>query len=410
MNIFLKMAWRNIWRNKTRTFLTACVVFIAVVLSILMTSEQYGLYDKMIDNVIEITGHLQVQNKEYWGNKSINNAVPTDSALIGKIRKLPEVTGVTSHLESFALASYREMTKGVMVVGVVPSDEDEFSKLRKKLSQSSDSVRNYLTDADEGVLLGEKLANYLKVGINDTLVLISQGYHGISAAGLFPIRGFIKLPSIEMESSIVYMSLPAAQKFYGAAGWGTSILVKAENRDQIKQLQHQVESLLSSDNCVKTWEELQPEIVQMIDSDISSGYIMKGIFYMIIGFIIFSTLVMMMYERRREFGIMLAMGLQKFRLSVIVFFEILMISVMGTFAGLGIGYLITWLLNQHPIPLTGEMAKMMEEYGFEPVIFFSKGIDIFYWQPVVVFGITLFLYIFPLITIRRLKIVKSIRG
>ena len=69
MNIFLKMAWRNIWRNKTRTFLTACVVFIAVVLSILMTSEQYGLYDKMIDNVIEITGHLQVQNKEYWGNK-----------------------------------------------------------------------------------------------------------------------------------------------------------------------------------------------------------------------------------------------------------------------------------------------------------------------------------------------------
>jgi ABC-type antimicrobial peptide transport system permease subunit len=107
---------------------------------------------------------------------------------------------------------------------------------------------------------------------------------------------------------------------------------------------------------------------------------------------------------------MLAMGLQKFRLSVIVFFEILMISVMGTFAGLGVGYLITWLLNQHPIPLTGEMAKMMEEYGFEPVIFFSKGIDIFYWQPVVVFGITLFLYIFPLITIRRLKIVKSIRG
>ena len=375
-----------------------------------MTSEQYGLYDKMIDNVIEITGHLQVQNKEYWGNKSINNAVSTDSTLIGKIKKLPDVEGVTSHLESFALASYREMTKGVMVIGVVPSEEDEFSRLRKKLSKPTDSVRNYLTDTDEGVLLGEKLANYLKVGINDTLVLISQGYHGISAAGLFPIRGFIKLPSIEMESSIVYMSLQAAQKFYGAADWGTSILVKAKNRGKIKQLKSQVERLLQPDNCVKTWEELQPEIVQMIDSDISSGYIMKGIFYMIIGFIIFSTLVMMMYERRREFGIMLAMGLQKFRLSVIVLIEIIMISVMGTFAGLGIGYLVTWLLNQNPIPLTGEMAKMMEEYGFEPVIFFSKGVDIFYWQPVVVFGITLFLYIFPLITIRRLKIVKAIRG
>jgi ABC-type lipoprotein release transport system permease subunit len=302
------------------------------------------------------------------------------------------------------------MTKGVMVIGIVPSEEDGFSQLRKKLTRQTNSSDNYLTDNDEGVLIGEKLANYLKVGIKDTLVLISQGYHGISAAGLFPVRGFIRFPSAEMEGSIVYMSLQSAQKFYGAPDWGTSILVKTDSQDHIDLVRKQIETILPPEYCVKSWRELQPEIVQMIDSDVSSGYFMKGIFYMIITFIIFSTLVMMMYERRREFGIMHAMGLQKFRLSVVVFAELLMISLLGTFAGLTIGYLVTYQLNQHPIPLQGDMAKMMEEYGFEPVIFFSKSIDIFYWQPVVVFCITIFLYIFPLITIKKLKIIKAIHG
>jgi ABC-type lipoprotein release transport system permease subunit len=404
------MAWRNIWRNKSRTLLTASVVFITVILSIIMTSEQYGIYDKMIDNVIDVTGHLQIQNKAFWENKSINDAVSMDTALIDKIKKTDGIAGVTAHIESFALASYREMTKGAMVIGVVPSEEDGFSNIRKKLDKRTNTSDNYLKDNDEGVLLGEKLAGFLKVGVNDTLVLISQGYHGISAAGLFPVRGFVKLPSIELESSIIYMSLHAAQKFYGASDLGTSILLKIENKDDLNQMRNKIAGILPGDYCIKDWRELQVEIVQMIDSDKYSGYFMKGIFYMIITFIIFSTLVMMMYERRREFGIIHAMGLQKCGLSFVIFIELVLISFLGTILGLGFGYLITAYLNQNPIPLQGEMAMMMEEYGFEPIIFFSKSWDIFYWQPVIVFSITIILFIFPLITIRNLKIIKAIRG
>jgi lipoprotein-releasing system permease protein len=409
MNFFLKIAWRNIWRNKTRTLLTTCVIFITVVLSIIMTSEQYGIYDKMIDNVIGVTGHLQIQNKAFWENKSINDAVSTDTALIGKIQKLNGIAGLTAHMESFALASYRDMTKGVLVIGVVPSEEDGFSNIRKKLDKRTNAPDNYLKDNDEGVLLGEKLAGFLKVGVNDTLVLISQGYHGISAAGLFPVRGFIKLPSIELESSIIYMSLLTAQKFYGASDLGTSILLKIENKDNLNQLKDKIAGILPSEYCIKDWRELQVEIVQMIDSDKFSGYFMKGIFYMIITFLIFSTLVMMMYERRREFGIIHAMGLQKFRLSLVIFIELIIICFLGTILGMVFGYLVTVYLNQNPIPLQGEMAMMMEEYGFEPVIFFSKSWDIFYWQPVIVFSITILLFIFPLITIRNLNIIKAIR-
>ena len=116
MNSILKLAWRNIWRNKIRTLLTASVAFISVLLSILITSEQYGMYDKMISNAIDLTGHLQIQDKKYGETKSINQCIPLDSGLISRIRKIEHVQSVTSRLESFALASYGEMTKGVMVM------------------------------------------------------------------------------------------------------------------------------------------------------------------------------------------------------------------------------------------------------------------------------------------------------
>ena len=409
MKTFLKIAWRNLWRNKTRTLLTLSVLFIAVFLAILMTSEEDGTYGNVLDNVIDMTGHLQIQNCEYWENKGINQGMIPDSSLIFNLRKSDHVTKVTSHLESFALASYRDMTKGVLIIGIVPTEEENFAKFQRKYLKQTDGKGTYLKDQDDGVLIGEKLAYYLNINTKDTLVLISQGYHGTSAAGLFPVRGTIRLPSIELESRIVYMSLNAAQKFYGASGLVTSVMVKGDDGRQLKQLREKISPLIAGGTCIRSWDELQPEVVQMVDGKLAGGRFIKGIFYMILCFIIFSTMVMMMYERRKEFGIMVAIGMQKSSLSIVVFMEIILISILGTILGVAAGYALSCYLFLHPIPLTGEMATTIKAYGFEPFIFFSKNIDIFYWQPVIVFCLTVIIYIFPFISIRRLRIIHAIR-
>ena len=167
--------------------------------------------------------------------------------------------------------------------------------------------------------------------------------------------------------------------------------------------------MIPAETCIRSWDEIQPEIVQLIDGKLAGGNFVKGIFYMILGFIIFSTMTMMMYERRKEFGIMAAIGMQKSSLSIVVFFEVILISILGTILGVVAGYLLTSWLFIHPIALQGEMAKSVEEYGFEPFIFFSRNIEIFYWQPIVVFCLTLVIYLFPFISIRRLKIIRAIR-
>jgi ABC-type lipoprotein release transport system permease subunit len=410
MGTYIKLAWRNIWRNRSRTFLTLGVLFISVFLSIVMTSEEDGTYGKIIDNVIDLTGELQVQNNGYQENKSINQGMIVDSLLLSGVRKTEHISQVITHLESFALASFRDMTKGVLVIGVVPSGEEKFSGLKTKYQKQSGSHGAWLQDQDDGVLIGEKLAGYLQIKLNDTLVLISQGYHGASAAGLFPVRGTIRLPSVELESRMIYMSMRAAQNFYGAEDLVTSLLLKTDKSGNMSHLQEKLKQIIPEGTCLKSWEELQPEVVQMIHSKLAGGNFIKGIFYMILGFIIFSTMVMMIYERRKEFGIMVAIGMQKNSLSLVVFMETMMISFLGTFLGLAAGYGLVSYLHIHPIPLQGEMAKTVEQYGFEPFIFFSKSLWIFYRPPIIVFCLTVIVYLFPFLSIRKMEIIRAIRN
>ena len=410
MQLLLKMAWRNLWRNKVRTLLTASVAFISVFLSILITSLQYGMYDKMISNTIDRTGHLQIQEWSYGKTKSINQCISLDSGLLIQLKKTEHVQHITSHLESFALASFGEMTKGVMVLGMVPSEEENFSRFKNKFTKMNFPSEMTFNDNDKGVLLGEKLASLLNIQINDTLALISQGYHGASASGLFPVRGTLRFPMAEIESRIILMTLPTVQQFYAASGLCTSILIKADDNRNLDQIRNGINPILNKEFCIRSWEELSPEIVQMIDSDIAAGYFVKGTFYMILCFMIFSTMAMTMFEREKEFGMIIAIGMGKAKLSLVILSEILFISLIGTITGLGTGYGVSHLLNNHPIPLYGEMARTMKEYGFEPMFFFSVSPDIYYWQPLVVLFLILVIFIFPLMMLKRLDIIVAIRN
>lgn len=460
----VKIAWRNLWRSKSRTILTAFVVFFVVILSIMSTSQQEGMYENLIDNVVEFSGHIQVQDTNYVKNKTINDAIVFDDELQQKIESIENVTQAAPRMESFSLASYGDKTKGVMVMGIDPikemtlsrfetklvrfrldidstefepdvykklkpinrtsfSSEESFKKRLErvvgeedlpkvwdKLQEESRVSSVYLENGDKGTLIGEALADYLEIELGDTLVMISQGYHGASAADLFVVKGFVKLPLIMLERRLVVLDIIAAQQFYSAEGMVTSVLVQVDkNRDMLSANVALNESLPEK-MMSQTWRELQPETVQMIDSDRAGGVFMKGIFYMIVGFIIFGTIMMMLQERKREFGVLIAVGLQRGKLALILLYETLMISLLGTILGFLISIPITYTMHKNPIPLQGEMAEMMLEYGFEPIIYFSAAPQIFYHQAIIIFVVSIVIFLFPLSRLGKLNVIKSIRG
>jgi ABC-type lipoprotein release transport system permease subunit len=406
MTTNLKLAWRNIWRNKRRTLITVASIFFGVLLSAYMTSMQEGSYDKMVEIVVKFySGYMQVHHEDYWENKSINNSFDYDQALVDQIKKYPEIDFVIPRLESFGLASAGELTRGSAIFGIVPDIETQLTGIANKIV-----LGNYLQATDDGVVIGDGLAKYLKLALNDTLVIITQGYHGVSAAGKFPVRGIIKHVSPELNKSIIYMELKTCQNFLGAENKLTSLVVNVADNDAMKRTLKKLKSEIRTPFSVMSWEEMQPEVVQQIESDRAGGVIMKAILYIVIAFGIFGTIMMMIAERRREFGVMISIGMQKSKLSVILFFETLLIGLLGIASGIAVTLPMILIQAQNPIPLTGETAKLMEDFGFEPYMFFSTAPEVFWQQAISVFVLTMIIGIYPVIASLRIKEIKALHG
>ena len=402
----LLMAWRNLWRNKRRTIITIASIFFGVLLSTIMSSMQEGSYSSMIGNIVKLySGYIQVHHKDYWANKTINNTfIPTDS-LTDKIRKIKEVTLMAPRLESFALTSSEEITKGSIIIGIDPEQENKVTELRKWLRKGT-----YLSQGDPGVLMASELARYLKLEVGDTVVMIGQGYHGVSAAGKFPVRGIVNLANPELNRQTIYMDLITCQDFYTADHLVTALVLMVDDPYDISRAMSKLRPVIKSPYSVMTWDEMQPEILQMINADRQGNIITKLVLYVLIGFGIFGTVMMMIVERRREMGVMIAIGMRRFKLASVLFFETFYIGLIGVIAGfVGSIPLIAWFYN-NPVRLTGKTGQTMIDMGFEPYMYFSWLPRVFYEQIIIVFILTLVVSFYPIYSAKRLEVHNALRG
>lgn len=404
--MILKNAWRNIWRNKRRTLITIGSGFFAVFFAVIMRSVQLGSYDKMIGDVVNsYTGYLQIHDKEYWNDKVIENTFVRDTLLEQQVMQVKYVNAVVPRLESFALASHLNKTKGALVIGIHPETENKMVNLSEKLRAGS-----MISTAEDGALVAEGLAKYLKLGVGDTLVLLGQGYQGMSAAGKYPVRGLLYFPSAELNGRMIYLSLASAQELYSAYDRLTSLSISIDEPIHLRLVEKKVAKLVDAQKYgIMMWDEMLVELVQMIQMDNMGGIIMLAILYIIIGFGILGTVVMMATERMREFAILVALGTHKSVLSLIVSVETLFLGIFSVITG-ALGALpIIWYFHLHPIPLTGVAAQSMLAYGLEPVVPFALRWDFFLNQAYVILAIILISLIYPWAKIAYLSVVKEIK-
>lgn len=400
------IAWRNLWRKPWRTVITSGSIFFGVLLSAFMTSMQYGSYEAMISNVVQFySGYMQIFTEEYHENKTINNTFILNDSLKSIIDNEKGITHYTPRLEYFSLASSNEITKGSVVIGVDPEGENRVTGLKKWVKEGS-----YFDDNSNGVLVAIELAKYLKVSIGDSIVLYGQGYHGVMAAAVYPVAGILEFPSPELNKQFIYMTLKSCQELFSAPDRLSSVVLMVEDNYHLPPTLKHLKKDIKKPYMVMSWQELQPELVQMIDGDKAGGLFMKSLLYIIITFGIIGTILMMVSERKREFGVMIAIGMQRARLGAILFFETFFIGVIGALAGILVSIPLTYWYYLNPIPLTGDAAKTMIEMGIEPFMYFSIQPDVYYIQALVVFIITMIISIYPVIKSFTLQLTSALRS
>lgn len=406
--MFLKIAWLNIWRNKRRTLITAASVFFAVLLAILVRSMTDGIYENMIRNFVSFSsGYLQIHQKGYWDEQSIDNTFEENKDLNKTLLQNPDITHILPRLENFALASFADKTNGVLILGIDPEMEEKVNSLDEKVIKG-----NYLASPnDEAVLIGEGLATRFKLKVRDTLVLLGKGYHARSAAAKYEVKGIIQLGSPDLNNNIVYLPLQQAQYMHAAENRLTALTIVPGRVSRLNDLKSSVQKNIDTSRYeVMTWKEMIPELNQFIEADRTGHYIIILILYVIVSFGLFGTLLMMTFERIHEFGILIAIGMKKRSLAFILLMESLMITLIGCLAGIAAGVLVVkWFIN-NPIYFTGELKEVYENYGIEPYLYFSGNPKIFIVQALIILILSGLLALYPVFKMMTLKPVKAINS
>jgi ABC-type lipoprotein release transport system permease subunit len=404
--MLVKLAWRNIWRQKRRTFLTAGALALALFLSLLTRTMQEGSYAISIDHAARFyTGLIQLQHPKYADSLSINDLLPMTDAFLRPVRQDADITDHLPRLESFALAAAGERSKGVMVIGAVPEMERDYSELDQKLIAGE-----FLRADDQQVLIGERLANYFRLNVGDEIILYGQGYRGQTAAGLYPVKGILHFPMPQLDSQLVYMPLSLAQSLYSTGEQVTAWVLHTKELDLVKETETTLEHSYGDRVNVRDWEELAPEMSQQIMMDKVSGMFMIYILYGVVGFGLFATITMMTLERQREFAVMLATGMLRIRLLQLVTVESFFIAVLGILLGVLLATPVLTYLHFNPIEMTGDAARMMEETGFDPILPVLVTPALVVNQVIAVLVLLLISLIYPMVRIFRLSLAAALKG
>lgn len=407
MAMNLKIAWRNIWRNPRRSLLTMTAIAFAAALLIVMLSWQFGSYAAMINSSVRLrTGHIQVQAAGYMKDREIRQVVADPAAVLAVMKNTPGITAFTCRANAFSLVASSDRTYGAMITGINPAKEARVSTIRDLIRQG-----RYLSPSDADVaIIGSRLAKNLKIKTGSSLTLLGQGRDGSVAASVVRVAGIFSTGIDALDRHTIYIPLNAFERIYSMNGAVHEVVAMCDSLYDVSTANAYLTKHLAAASrglSVLDWEELMPGLVEAIKMDFVSGLIFWIILVLVVAFSILNTFLMAIFERTREFGVMMALGTTPARLMRLLFFESALMTAMGVLLGMGVGSIVTLVLQHVGIDISGA-SEILAHFGISGRIYPQLSVPSALIGPGIVLVITLVIALYPAIRIRRLTPVKAL--
>ena len=408
MTITLRMAWRNLWRHKRRTWLTVGAMIFSNLILVFSISLQFGSYRMMIDNTLKsYTGHMQIQREGYNDEPKMRSSIDAIIPLANEVRKQLGSDTVAARGVAFAMTSSEERSYGLQIIGVEPEYEPNVSTLPGLINRGS-----YFTDSNaEEIVIGAVLARNLRVGVGDELTLLGSGHDGSFAAGIAIVSGIFESGIAEIDRSMAQLPIGYFQNLFGMDGKGHNIVINAPELSQVPALQQTIKKMLAGRDrlVVLDWEQLQPGLKQAIQADFTSAWFMYGVLIVLVAFSVLNTQLMSVLERTREFGVMMSLGVKPARLGSLVITETVVMSGLGLAIGAALGIILTWYLSIVGFSYPG-MAEMAERFNLPDRMYPSLSLLSIMLGPSIVFLFSLLASIYPAIRLFFLQPVAAMRA
>ena len=347
--MLLRLASRNLWRNKRRTLLTLS----AMVVSLALLTLSLGVFSGMLVDILASTteqyhGHLVITAENYLDDRDMYRNFAADRDIGGILEEQPNITGYSPRLRGFGLVSHEQNSYPAELLGVLPDRETTVTKLNKQLTAG-----RFLTSADnDGAVLGSSLARKLDVSPGDELVFVTQAADGSIGNDVLVVEGIFRTGHSGHDNSLVIVPQRWLQKVMALDGRIHEIAAAVDDPLRASEYKAQLAIRLPDGLTVTDWGELLPEMREAIASFDVSRMIFVVILYFATGLGILNTIFMSVMERTREFGILMALGLRPPQVKRLVLLESFLLGLLGTSLGLVFGLGLSYYMSAVGIDLS----------------------------------------------------------
>lgn len=367
--MLIKLAWRNLWRNKLRTSIMLFAMVFGLIGVASMIGFMNGMYGNMIDNAIAWqTSNIQIHRSEYINEPEINDTIIGSEQIIEQLRDMPDVSAWSARFIADGMVASARSTRGVKINGIDLEAEAKVTPLVSHIIEGewlSEQGRN-------PVLVSSKTAERLRLRVGSKVVLtFTDAANDVSGAA-FRVRGIFKSPSSSFDDGNVYVrrsDLSALAHIDGVHEIAIVVNEATPSSNVVTQaVKAQLQTKTSKLNTIRDWQQIQPMMATMIKQTGTSTAIILGIFVSAMGLGIVNIMLMSVFERTREFGVLMAVGMQKHKVFLLIMLETSLLGMSGALLGVGICAVLMMLLQTTGISLNS-MAEGLGAFGVDTTIY-----------------------------------------
>ncbi len=362
--IILAVALRNLLGHIPRTLLTVGAIAVGLASLIFLWSFNDGLHRNMLGNFQQaIIGSLQIHHEGFFKQPELSGYIRNPQTVVDALQQ-SDITNYSRRLESFGLAASDETTEGIMLIGLDPLTEGRVTELEKRIG-----IGRFLQPDDSySLILGATTANNLKVKLGDNVIIVGYDRYGVMVAESFTLIGIITSGEMGLDRGMALTSLQTLQEMVDMPDQITTFAIRLPEQ-QIEALTKELKVRLQGEPLeIMPWYAMFPVMKEWVT-------LHNGFLYLFIGVVLFivlagelNTLLLSMLERTREFGILMAIGTTRQEVAALLIIEALMIGILGTLAGLLLGFMIVLITGTTGIDLSILLGSTSRFY-VDPLIY-----------------------------------------
>jgi ABC-type lipoprotein release transport system permease subunit len=358
------LAWKNIWRNKKRSLIILTAITLGLWAGLFSVAVMIGAWDTTVNSTVDRNlSHIQIHTNEFKDDNLISNFIPDGNEIANQIENQQEVKSVSSRLLIEGMASSPSSSRGVNILGVDPESEKYVTTVAYDIIKGE-----YFNGIKRNpVLIGEKLADKLGLKLRSKIVLSFQSVDTTITYAAFRIVGIYKTESSMFDESHVFVRKSDLYKTMESEPIVNEIAIRLHSSEQLDSAYAAIKKNYSS-LVVESWKVLAPELSMMYDYMIVELEIFLGIIMVALLFGITNTMLMSVLDRVREFGVLLAVGMKRARVFLLIMIETVILSLFGGLIGMALGSLTIWYYADKGIDLS-LFSEGLSQWGMPTILY-----------------------------------------